>query len=171
MTFPTVDNITDAINDVGVGAFLYKVDISQAFCHVKIDPLNYDLLGLKWCDVTYFDTCLPFGSRHGTQIFQCLSVTLCFMMRCAGFDIVNYVDDFVGIGIPSVARRSYDHLHQLLKRVGLDINVKKLVAPCTKFTCLGVDIDTVAKTIAIPDDKMRRIEVIQLKCFASKQQL
>ena len=32
------DNITDAINDVGTGECLYKVDISDAFCHVKIDP-------------------------------------------------------------------------------------------------------------------------------------
>ena len=38
--------------------------------------------------------------------------------------------------------------------------MKKLVAPGTKVTCLGVDIDTVAKTIAIADDKMRRIEVM-----------
>ena len=53
--------------------------------------------------------------------------------------------------------------------------MKKLVAPCTKVMCLGVDIDTVAKTIEIPDDKMRRIEVMlnewQQKRFVSKQQL
>ena len=73
-----------------------------AFRHVKIDPFDYDLLGLKWRDVTFFDTCLPFGSRHGMQIFQRLSDTVRFMMRRDGFDVVNYVDNFVGIGVPSI---------------------------------------------------------------------
>ena len=96
------------------------------------------------------------------------------MMRQEGFD-VNYVDDFVGIGVPSVAHHSYGHLRQLLQRLGLDVSVEKLVAPCTKGLCLGIDINTVAKTIAIPEDKMRCIEDmlndLQLKHFASQQQL
>ena len=175
LTFPTVDDIIDAINDVGKGACLYKVDISRAFRHVKIDPFDYDLLGLKWRDVTFFDTCLPFGSRHGTQIFQRLSDAVRYMMRREGFDVINYVDDFVGIDVPSVARRSYDRLCAILGELGLDVSVKKLVAPCTKAICLGVEIDTVQKTIAIPEDKMRRIEDIlqewKSKTFASRQQL
>ena len=175
LTFPTVDDIIDAINDVGRGACLYKVDISRAFHHVMIDPFDYDLLGLKWRDVTFFDTCLLFGSRHGMQIFQRLSDAVRFMMRRDGFDVVNYVDDFVGIGVPSVAQRSYDRLCEILGDLGLDISVKKLVAPCTKVTCLDVDINTVDRTIAIPEDKMRRIENMlhdwQLKTFASRQQL
>ena len=68
--FPTVDDIIDAINDIGRGAFLYKVDISRAFRHVKIDPFDYDLLGLKWRDVTFFDTCLPLGAGTGCRSFS-----------------------------------------------------------------------------------------------------
>ena len=48
----------------------YKVNISHAFWHVRIDPQDFDLLGLKLRNATLFDTCLKFGSRHGTQIFQ-----------------------------------------------------------------------------------------------------
>ena len=102
LTFPTVDNITDVLNRLGTGAHLYKVDVSHAFRHVKLDPFDYDLLGLKWRDVAFYDTCLLFGSRHGTQIFQCLSNTVCFIMCCYGYDVINYVDNFVGIGMPSV---------------------------------------------------------------------
>ena len=151
------------------------MDISCEFRHFKIDPFDYDLLGLQWRDVTLFDTCLPFGSRHGTQIFQHLSDAVRYMMRREGFDVVNYIDDFVGVDVLSVARCSYDRLCEILSGLGLDISVKKLVAPCTKVTCLGVDIDTVEKTIAIPEDKMRRIEAMlqewKSKAFASRQQL
>ena len=64
-----MDNITDALREASTGAHLFKIDISHAFRHIKIDTFDFDLLGLKWRDVAYFDMYLPFGSRHGTQIF------------------------------------------------------------------------------------------------------
>ena len=97
LTFPTVDHITDAVKNVGPGAHLFKIDISRAFRHVKIDPFDFDLLGLRWRDVTYVDTCLPFGSRHGMQIFQRISDAVRFIMRRDGYDVINYVDDFIGV--------------------------------------------------------------------------
>ena len=36
LTFPTVDDITNELKRLGV--FLYKVDVSWAFHHVKVDP-------------------------------------------------------------------------------------------------------------------------------------
>ena len=38
LTFPTVDNITTELKRLGRGAHIYKIDISQAFRHVKVDP-------------------------------------------------------------------------------------------------------------------------------------
>ena len=72
LTFPTVDHITDELKKLGRGALLYKIDVSRAFRHVKVDPGDYDLLGLDWHG-RYVDTCVPFGTRHGSQIFQRLS--------------------------------------------------------------------------------------------------
>ena len=175
LTFPTVDHITDAVKNVGPGAHLFKIDISRAFRHVKIDPFDLDLLGLRWRDITYVDTCLPFGSRHGTQIFQRISDAIRFIMRRDGYDVINYVDDFVGVATPSVAKKSYDHLSKLLERLGLDVSVKKLVPPATSAVCLGVRIDTVEKTIAIPQEKLERIHIMldewRHKRFCLKQQL
>ena len=71
LTFPSVDDITNEVKRLGRGALLYKVDVSRAFRHVKVDPGDYDLLGLEWGG-TYVDTCLPFGTRHGSQIFLCV---------------------------------------------------------------------------------------------------
>ena len=175
LNLPTVDHITKELRNIGRGAHLFKVDVSRAFRHVKLDPSDYDLLGLKWNDLTYFDTCLPFGSRHGTQIFQHLSDAIRHMMRHLGFDVLNYVDDFVGIGTPSVARRSYDALIQLLQKLGLEVSAKKLVPPSTKAVCLGIEIDSENCTVAIPPDKLRHIcdmvnEWRQLH-FCSKRQL
>ena len=68
LKFPSVDDITDELKRFGKGALLYKVDISRAFRHIKVDPGDYDLLGLNWNGV-YLDICLPFGTHHGSQIF------------------------------------------------------------------------------------------------------
>ena len=48
LTFNTVDNITSELKRLGRGALLYKGDVTRAFCHVKVDPGDYDLLGLYW---------------------------------------------------------------------------------------------------------------------------
>ena len=175
LTFPNVDVITNALKNVGTGAYLYKVGLSRVFRHVKIDPHDFDLLGLKWRDATFFDTCLPFKSRHGMQIFQRLSDAVHFVMHDVGYNVINYVDDFVGVGTPDVAQRSFDYLRSLLQELGLDVSDKKLIAPCTKVVCLGVEIDAFAKTISIPCEKMECIqEMVQdwcLKKICSRQQL
>ena len=175
LTFPTVDHITQELKKFGRGCHIYKVDVSRAFRHVKLDPRDYDLLGLRWRDVTYVDTCVPFGSRHGTQIFQRLSDAVRHVMRQKGFKVINYVDDFVGVATPDVARRSYDALRQLMRQLGLDVSAKKLVSPATSAVCLGVNIDTVDATISIPQEKLGHITAMvhewSKKQFCTKRHL
>ena len=48
LALPTVDHITDKLKTLGKGAHIYKIDISRAFRHIKVDPLDYNLLGLQW---------------------------------------------------------------------------------------------------------------------------
>ena len=80
LTFLSVDHITAELTHLGTAAHLFKIDVSWAFRHVKLDPSGYDLLGLSWNDSTFIDKCLPFGMRHRTQIFQHISDTMRY--RC-----------------------------------------------------------------------------------------
>ena len=80
LNLPTIDHITDQVKAIGRRCQLYKVDISRAFRHIKVDPLDYDLLGLSWRQV-FVGTCVPFGSRHGSQIFQHCSDAVRFIMK------------------------------------------------------------------------------------------
>ena len=106
LTFPTVDHLTAELTKLGCGAHIFKIDVSRAFCHLKIDPYDFDLLGLNW-NGAYIDTCLPFGTRHGSQFFQRTSDAVCYIMHRYGFDIINYIDDFLGFGTPSTAQASF----------------------------------------------------------------
>ena len=156
LTLPSIDIITNKVKQFGKGSLLYKIDISRAFRHVKIDPRNYFLLGLKHQDY-YLDTCLPFGYRNGSEIIQNLSDAIRFIMKSQGYDVINYIDDVIGFGTSSTERPSFDALTKLLQKLGLDISIKKLVQPATKVTCLGVEVDTENFTVAIPNEKVSEI--------------
>ena len=121
------------------------MDVSRAFRHVKIDPGDYDLLGLEWQGV-YVDA---FRSGHGTAAR--------YMMRQKGYIMVDYIDDYFCMGIPSTAWASYNALTELMGGLGLTISEKKLVPPSTQVTCLGILIDTVKGTLSIPSEKLQDI--------------
>ena len=78
-------------------------------------------------------------------------------MRRRGFCVIDYIDDYVGMGVPGIARASFASLFSLMKELGLTISDSKLVPPSTKVVCLGVLIDTEKGTVSIPPDKLRQV--------------
>ena len=144
-----MDLITAELKHLGRGDLLYKIDVNREFSHVRIDPGDYDLLGLEWHDA-YMATCLPFGTRHDSQIFQCLRDTVNYIMHQRGFCVLGYIDDYIRMGIPDVVHPSFASLFKLMNDLGLTISDSKLVPPGTKVVCLGVLINTEDGTVYIP---------------------
>ena len=48
LTVPTIDNVTKGVTKFGKGSFIAKIDITQAFKHVPIDPKDTNLPRLHW---------------------------------------------------------------------------------------------------------------------------
>ena len=157
LTLPTIDNITQKVKENGKGSMLYKIDLSRAFRHVKIDPKDYNLLGLQFSNEIFYDSCLPFGFKHGSAIFQRISDSIRYIMNSLGFTVTNYIDDIIGHSVISQASESFQTLFKILTELGFDISQKKIVTPCTRVTCLGVDIDTENFTVSIPNSKVTEI--------------
>ena len=157
LTLPSIAHITNKIKQLAKGSLIYKVDISRAFRHIKIYPRDYFLLGLKHKDY-HLDTRFPFGYRTGSGIFQRLGDAIRFIMKNMGYDVTNYIDDIIGFSTCSTADPSYHTLLHFLQTLGLDISIKKLVQPCTKATCLGVEVHTTNFTVAIPQEKLGNIQ-------------
>ena len=90
-------------------------------------------------------------------------------------NLLNYIDDLVYIGLPSEIQASYQCLLDLLQDLGLEISRKKLVPPCTAAICLGILVDSVNRTISIPDEKLKEIveicQVWRTKSTCTKTQL
>ena len=135
LSFPSIEEL----KHLGPEVHIYKIDISQAFRHLKMDPLAYHLLGL-YRDARYVNTS---HSGQGTEA-SCFNtpVMLC-ILHCEGYAWVNYIDNFIGFGTLDVAKKSLDTLYALQEHLGLAVNEKKLVTPSTSVVCLGVVLDTV----------------------------
>ena len=58
--YPSVDHILDQFNWLGPAAQIFKIDISRAFRHIRIDLGDIDLLGLKFEGKFFIDLSLPF---------------------------------------------------------------------------------------------------------------
>ena len=175
LNYPSVDNIIDRLIQLGPGSMLFKIDIIRAFCHLKVDPEDIDLLGLK--QTSYFiDESVPFGYRHGSIFFEKVTDSIRFIMKNHGFpDLYNYVDDLIYCGTPSTIFQAYEMLSSLLVQLGLQISPKKLVPPSTSVTCLGILIDTETRTMSVPSEKLHHISELchqwQNKITCTKQQL
>ena len=168
LNYPSVDTVINRLRNLGTEALLYKVDISRAFRHIRIDPGDLDLLGLKH-NQYFIDRTLPFGFRHGSVFFQrCTDAVRYIMKNTFQFPhLYNYIDDLIYTGLPQHIYRSYDTLIALLQELGLEISQSKLVAPTTTAICLGIEIDNINRTLKVPTDKLLEIQQI-CKKFACK---
>ena len=164
----SVDCITSSLRKLGPAAMIYKIDSSRAFRQIKVDPGDIDLLGFKFENKYFLDLLVAFGYRNGSQIFQRCTDAIRFIMSQHRFHhLHNYIDDLIYTGLPSEIHASYNFLKHLLSQLGLDISIKKLVPPSTSVTCLGIQIDTVKRTVCIPPGKLQ--EIVDLcKKWASK---
>ena len=76
------------------------------------------------------------------------------VMKQQDFTIFNYVDDLMRIGPVSTVHKAYSFLLNLLQKLGFPISNSKLEPPSTRGNCVGVIVDTIACTVAVPDKKL-----------------
>ena len=78
------------------------------------------------------------------------------------FDVVNYIEDILGIDLPSRIDASFDALRHLLQDLGFRLSLKKLQAPTTYLNCLGILANIGDFTVSIPPEKLQEIKKICL---------
>ncbi len=76
-----------------------KTDICSAFRNVPVHPTDWELLGMHWKGLYFFDKVLPFGLRSAPFIFNQLSDALEWIAK-TNYDIKHILDDFFLIEPP-----------------------------------------------------------------------
>lgn len=165
--FETVDKLAEMLEP---GMFMYKVDLKSAYRSIPISENSMQYTGLKWTvhgkDMYFTDCKLPFGARLSTPIFHRITQAIKRMMIRRGYQLVVYIDDFVGVATTrEQCREAMCCLIALLRKLGLLINWQKVVDPTQCITYLGVEVDSVNMCLRLPEEKIDSIrEKLELAC-------
>ena len=78
--YPSVDGIINKLTQHRPGSFLCKINISRAFCQLKVDPGDINLLGLN-LDSYYIDRSIPCQYRHGSLSLKKVTDSIRFIVK------------------------------------------------------------------------------------------
>jgi hypothetical protein len=152
-----VDDIINAVMELGRGALIAKFDIQNAYRIVPIHPDDRHLLGMQWRDQFYVDMTLPFGLRSAPYIFTSIAdlVEWSLKQNHGVGSLEHYLDDFHTLGPPNsvICQQNLDTCVQLCKEWGIPLHPDKLEGPSTCITVLGIEIDTVKLQARLPKEK------------------
>ena len=136
----------NSLRNLGPSAQMYKISLSRPFRKIKVDPIDIDLLCIKFQNKYFLDWSLAFRFHHGSLIFQGCTDAIRYNMAQRGLPLLfNYINDLIYTNLPSQMDASFQFLKNLMTELGVQISMKKLVPPSTSVTCLGILIDSVQK--------------------------
>lgn len=177
--YQTVDDVVEKLPKNG---YMAKVDLSAAYRSVPIHPDCYEFMGLSWLfegdtEPTFMvDTRFAFGLAKAPQWFQRIGNSIVRFMKKQGFTVVCYLDDYLVISqCKDHCQKGYELLCDTLKKVGFDINMKKVEPPSQKMVFLGIEIDSVNCCLSLPVQKLCELKdeltKWKSKCKATKHEL
>ena len=154
------DAATDLVFRMGRGCYLTKVDIKHAYRLLPVRKEDWPLLVYFWQGFYFVDTKLPFGGRSSASLFTSFADLVCWVLNeKVQLLVIHYSDDFL-MFTRSDLLTAFEHLSRL-KRTFSYLNIPvaddKLVGPATALPYLGIEIDTQAFTVSIPEDKVNEL--------------
>ena len=155
--YASVDLAVERIIQLGSGALMGKMDIQRAYRNIPVAPSDRRLLGLEWQSQVYVDKALPFGLRSAPVIFSAVADALAWIMSRRGVTwAIHYVDDFLTIGGPSSeeCQQNMTIMHETCMLAGLPLEPSKTQGPTCRITFLGIELDSIAMEIRLPEDKL-----------------
>ena len=170
-----IQSVREAATHIHPGAYMAKVDLESAYRSVPIHPDDYQSTGLQWTlpghsnSSWLFDTRLPFGAKQAPGIFHKISQSVWRMMIGRGFlSVFVYLNDWlIIVDTQAECQRALNALLTLLRQLGFSISYSKVEHPTTCLTFLGISIDSVQMTLALPSGKVKELHEI-LTTFSTK---
>ena len=160
LRYTSVDRVARVAQSLGRGSLLAKLDIKAAYRLVPVHPDDRHLLGFMWQGASYVDGMLPFGLRSAPKIFTAIADALEWIVSRRGVAFVDhYLDDFIVLGprgSPECAQ-ALDTFRQACSELGVPLALDKIEGPACCLTFLGIEINTEAGILRLPQDKLDRL--------------
>ena len=158
LTFPKTDQLALRIFQLGLGCYLFKIDLSRYFRQIPLDLGDFSLIGYVINGKIYFDKILPMGMRLAPYIAQKITNAIAHIHQSLQYFLLNYVDDFVGAELWEKIWDAYNALSHLLQNLGVETSQDKIVPPTTRLEFLGITFDAQTMTMEISADKLKEIK-------------
>lgn len=163
LTYSSVDQVAEVAASYPPGALLAKVDVESAYRLIPVHPEDRWLQAVEWQGQFYIDPMLPFGLRSAPKIFNAAADALEWCLRDRGIrHVYHYLDDFIIIGPPGApdCAEALDILNRTCTELGVPIAEHKRDGPTTCLTYLGIEVDTKASQLRLPQEKLRRLRAL-----------
>ena len=170
LSYTSVDHLASMILAEGQGSFMVKADIKEAYRMVPVHPQDQLLLGVMWQDSVYIDKVLPFGLRLAPKIFSAVADAIQWILHLNGVDnIIHYLDDYV---LVAKDREQADYqkaqLISTFTELGVPLEPSKLKGPSQCLSFLGIEVDSVARQLHLPQEKMKLLKEKLRSCIDSR---
>ena len=119
------------------------------------------MLGMRWNDGVYIDTCLPFGLRSAPKLFNILADLLAWIAKQNRISfLIHYLDNFLTMGPPSspICQQNLNLLIRICSYLGVPLALEKVEGPSTVLPFLGIVLDTTRMEARLPDEKLTRLK-------------
>ena len=144
-----------------------KIDISDAFKHIVIDPADWHLMGSILNNVNkdkeyWFSTVLEFGLRSAPKTFNLFGEGLQYIMQQNGVkNVIRYMDDYACFASNETLCNAYlENMISVCELAGFKLQPAKVVRATPVLEFLGIVIDNVKQELRISVERMSEIKAL-----------
>ena len=172
-SYKSVDNVVKLLT---WGNYMSVVDIKSAYRAVPIKEDHRKYMGFRWeldgVARTYVDNRLSFGLRLGPQYFQAVSNFIHDVLWFKhGIKTVNYLDDFITVcNSRDSCLQAQNVMLSTLRNLGFHVAYDKVSPPSTCTIYLGVEIDSVAMELRLPQGKLKKLKEL-LEMYVTRKKI
>ena len=152
------DEATDIVHKMGTDCLMSKIDVQHAFRLLPVKQSQWHLLAIRWLNLYYINTRLPFGLRSAPNIFNKFADLICWILHnnTQIQNIIHYSDDYFNGSPPNIrtATNELSLIKQTFQHLNVPIATEKISGPSTTITYLGIQIDSHTQTISLPQEKI-----------------
>ena len=156
-----VDHAIAILQDLGPGCFMSKLDIKSAFRNVPVHPSDWELLGMKWEGLYFFDMVLPFGLRSAPFLFDEFSSAVEWIIQTKLNipKVIHILDDFFFATSPprSKCMTALCQILHLFTDLNIPIAPGKTFPACTCLEFIGILLDSNKMEARLLVDKLASI--------------
>lgn len=140
--------------------FMVTLDLKDAYFTVPVWINHQKYLRFLWKGTMWEFACLPFGLASAPRVFSKIMKPVIGMLRKMGVRLIVYLDDILIMAeSKQLATQHAQLVASTLENLGFVVNYEKSVlTPSLQMEFLGFLVDSKTLTLALPHEKVRKIQ-------------